>query len=497
MTFLHVPRIRRLLASTTACLLTWADLTMAQPPRAMAPAKPHPFTQVAPDPKWEEEYAYTLGVQAYVFAFPYLFNDQMRWRWGSIGEPDFSEGGKLSLGLTKMEPNRLYHQRKLSDARFRGGGRPNNDTLYSASWVDVGREPLILDLPDFGNRYFSVQLCDFDADNIDYVGTRTTGNQGGKFAVVGPSWKGALPKDVIATKAAGTNWILVLVRILVDRTDEDLREVTRLQDRIRMLPLSRYLGKPQPAETYVFHPRLDRNVDPLADFKWMNRVMSESPPPEREAQLLKMFAQIGVGPGQNLDTMNDAVKRGLVRAAVTGRMIVTSGPYYQVGRSMHRGWGMPPSNWGRLGHDGDYLVRSAKSLGGFVVHDPEENVYPATLEDTDGQLLSDEHKYVMRFAKGELPPVNAFWSVTLYDSTFNLAANPYGIHSLGDRDRAMKYDADGGLTIYIQKNPPVEDKRNNWLPAAGGNFHLVLRAYLPKAEAIDGRWLPPGVLRVE
>jgi hypothetical protein len=485
--------VRSMMALLAASLLqnAWSQ-TIALPP-----AKKHPLTRTEPDPKWEEEHAYTLGVQAYVFAFPYVFNDVTRYRWAARGVPNVSATGEADAEVGKVIPNRLSHQRKVSRADYREGGRPNNDTLYSGGWFDVGTEPLILTLPDFGDRYYNVQLCDFDADNFDYIGTRTHGGKGGTYAIIGPNWKGELPPGVKAVKPANTNWILVLMRVLVNRDDADVKMVNKLQDQVRVVPLSQYLGKSTGPRLYEPQSPLISLFDSLSDFKWINRVLTESPPPAREAQLVKMFAQIGVGPGQDVEKMSDAVKRGLARAATAGRMIVTSGPYYQVGRVMHDGWGLTPKNWGRLGVDGDYMVRSAKSLGGFVTHDPEENVYPAVLQDTNGELLSDERKYQLKFAKGQLPPVNAFWSITLYDSTFNMAINPYNIHSLGDRDKGMKLDADGGLTIHIQKDPPSEDKRGNWLPAAGGNFHLVLRAYMPKADILEGKWLPPGVKRVD
>jgi hypothetical protein len=219
--------------------------------------------------------------------------------------------------------------------------------------------------------------------------------------------------------------------------------------------------------------------------------------PAYEAQLAKAYAQIGIGPGVDVEKMNPAVKRGLVRAQQAGRMIVTSGPANNVGRVVVNGWGLTPPNWGRLSPDGHYLVRSAKSLGGFVTHDPEENIYPATFVDDRGEALNESRRYVLRFSKGEIPPVNAFWSVTLYGPDFNFVDNSINRYAIGDRTRGLKYDTDGGLTLYIQKDAPGGDKDRNWLPSGAGNFHLVLRAYVPKPEALGGRWQPPAVRRVD
>lgn len=475
-----------------------AQTPAANPASAAAP-RPlalNPITQAAADPKWEEEHAYTLGVQAYEFAFPYLYDDLLRWRWATQPLPDMSVTGQPNTGSSLVLPNVLTHQRKLTDARYRDGGRPNTDTLYSATWADVSKEPMILTVPAFGKRYYTFQLVGFDSDNFDYIGTRTHGGNGGTYAIVGPDWKGELPKGVVATKPAHNKWILVLLRVLVDESPEDLTAVQKLQDQIRLLPLSEYLGKP-PGPKYVVQAPLPRAQDPLADWKNINRVLTETPPPPSEAQLMKMFAQIGVGPGQDVEKMSPAIKRGLIRASETGRMIVTSAPRFQAGRAFHQGWGLTPDNWGRPGVDGHYLVRDAKSLGGFVTHDPAENIYPAMLTEPDGTPLSDTRKYVLRFAKGGLPPVDAFWSVTMYDPTFNFVDNPINRYAIGDRTKGLRLDADGTLPIYIQKDRPSDDKLSNWLPSGAGNFHIVLRTYLPKKEILEGKWKPPGIQRVE
>ncbi len=448
------------------------------------------ITGAAPDASWEEEYAYSLGVTAYVHLFPWMYNAFLRWRWATAGMPS------MAMSAPVLAPNALTHQRVLIDASYKDGGRPNSDTVYSGGWLDLTREPMIVKVPDFGKRYYSIELANFDADNFGYIGTRATGTKAGTYALVGPNWKGTLPKGVKAVDAAQTNWIMALVRILVDGP-EDLPEIAELQDQITLMPLSEYLGKRIDTPAYVPQPPFGRLKDPLADWKNINRALGESPMPAREAHIAKMYAQIGIGPGLDVEKMNPAVKQGLIRAAKQGAMIVTSAPNYNVGRKVVNGWGMTPPNWGRIAPDGEYLVRAAKSLGGFITHDKEENIYPATFIDDKGELLSDARRYVLRFPPGGIPPANAFWSTTLYGADFNFVANPINRFSIGDRTKGLKKDADGGLTIYIQKDAPGGDKDSNWLPSAGGNFHLVLRMYLPKPEALNGSWQPPAVQRVE
>ena len=463
-------------------------------PELKPAARPNPITGATPDATWEEEFAYTLGVQAYTYAFPWTYNSLMRWRWATVPMADLSTESGLVL------PNVLVHQRKLTDAKWRNGGRPNSDTLYSSTWADLTKEPMIITLPDMGKRYFSVELVGFDSDNYDYIGTRATGSHGGKFALVGPNWKGSLPKGVKAVRVAPTNWVLVLLRILID-DPQDYPTVHQLQDQVSLVPLSQYLGKATPGaapdpKTVLIPPVNRKSPDPLQEWKVINRLLTENPPPAYENQMMKMFAQIGVGPGQDVEKMGPAIQRGLVRALATGRMIVTSAPANNVGRTTVNGWGISPSTWGRTGVNGQYLMRDAQSLGGFVVHDPIENIYPVLMTDANGEPLQDSHRYELTFKKEELPLSDAFWSVTLYDSTFNFVDNPINRYTLGNRSKGMKFNADGSLTMYIQKDAPEADKASNWLPALG-NFHLVMRVYLPKKPMLDGSWKPPLIKRID
>jgi hypothetical protein len=471
------------------------QLSLAQAQQGTAatnPAKPvvSRITGAAPDASWEEEYAYSLGVTAYVHLFPWLYNALLRWRWATAGVPG------MAMSSPVFAPNTLTHQRALLDARYKDGGRPNSDTVYSGGWIDLSREPMLITVPAFGTRYYSIELANFDADNFGYIGTRATGTQAGTYALVGPNWKGTLPKGVTAIETAQTNWVMALVRILIDGPEE-LPAIHALQDQIVLTPLSAYQGQRADTPAYVPLPPFNRQKDPLADWKSINRALAESPLPAREAQLARMYAQIGIGSGLDVEQMSAPVKQGLARAAKQGAMVVTSAPNYNVGRKTVNGWGMTPANWGRTAPDGSYLVRAAKSLGGFITHDQEENIYPATFVDDKGEALSDARRYVLHFAPGGLPPANAFWSATLYGPDFNFADNPINRYAIGDRSKGLKLDSDGGLTLYIQKQAPGGDKDDNWLPAAGGNFHLVLRMYLPKPAALNGSWHPPAVQAVE
>ena len=446
------------------------------------------ITGAAPDAKWEEEYAYALGVQAYVHLFPWVYNTLLRWRWANVGLPNMS--------APVIEPNVLTHQRSLIDATYKDGGRPNNDTLYSMGWFDLSQEPAILSVPDMGTRYYTFQLVNFDNDNFAHVGTRTVGNSAGAYALVGPNWQGKLPRGVTPVAAAQTPWIIVLARILVE-DESDVAAVHALQDRISIVPLSRYLGKPASAQKYKPLPPFPRQNDPLADWKTINRALVENPMPAHEAHIAKMYAQIGIGPGLDVEKVSPAVRRGLIRARDEAAAIITALPLHNAGREFVNGWGRTTLNWSRSALDGQYLIRASKALGGWIAVDAEESIYPTLVNDSNGEPLRDDRRYVLRFTKDQIPPVNAFWSITLYGPDMNFVANPIDRYSIGDRTQGLVYDTDGGVTIYLQKDAPGGDKDHNWLPTGGGTFNLMMRTYLPRPEVLDGRWQPPAVQRAD
>jgi hypothetical protein len=265
----------------------------------------------------------------------------------------------------------------------------------------------------------------------------------------------------------------------------------------KLTPLSLW-GKPgvQAPESYDVLKPFDRKTDPLAEWKTMNATMAENPPPTRHELLLKQFAQIGVGPGLDVDTLDEATKRGLARAAIDGRNLLDAAIRQGARQKNVNGWNYPPPDMGRAGDKDDFILRAAlQSLWGIVANDPAEAIYLNTSTGPDGQQLTGANRYVMHFPKGGLPEVKAFWSVTLYDAMHNLVANPLKRYAIGDRDR-FKFNADGSLDIYIQNGSPGADREANWLPAPMGEFNLVLRSYLPSVDIQEQRWTPPPVQRV-
>jgi len=332
-------------------------------------------------------------------------------------------------------------------------------------------------------------------DNFAYVGRRTTGDEAGNYAIIGPDWKGTLPAGVTALPRSSTPWAFVLVRTYISGA-ADLDAAHAIQDKYKLTPLSQW-GKPDasPPKTPEIWEPLDRNADPLNEWRTINRAMLEVPADPRDADMLRSFARIGIGPGLDVDALDASTKRGLARSAVDGRKIINGAFTAGYGQTNVNGWNYPPKETGRLTQTRDWLLRAIQPAAGFVTNDPVEATYLNVSVDGDGKPLIGTNRYVVHFAKGGEPPAKAFWSITMYNTKYNMVANPIDRYSVGDRS-GMKPDADGGLTIYVQKDSPGADKESYWLPAPDGPFFLILRTYLPGDDIVNQTWQPPKISRV-
>jgi len=435
---------------------------------------------------WRREYAYTLGEQAFVYGYPYVYNARLRWDW--VTQPPATE-------LTPHSAvNHFWHARILFDDSDHENRAPNNDTLYSAAWVDLSTEPVILSHPEMGSRYFTFELVAITSDNYGYVGRRATGSQAGDFALVGPGWSGDLPQGVRRTATAPSPWILVLGRTLVDG-EKDLPAVRDLQDQYRLTPLSLFgkEGAAVPERRDVLEP-VDP-ADPLTTWKTLNAMLAENPPPKEHELLTKQFAAIGVGGGLDVDAQPEPVKQGLIAAASAGLPMLEqqfeSGDWAR----LINGWRYPPPE---MGHFGDDFVKRAaeQAMFGVAANDLEEAMYLVAFDDAEGAKLS-AGSYEIRFAPGEQPPVDAFWSLTAYNEDRNLIGNPINRYSIGDRSPGLVTDSDGSLTLSFQPDSPGLDREANWLPIPReGGWFCMLRMYLPRADVIDAKWQCPPIRRL-
>jgi hypothetical protein len=438
---------------------------------------------------WREQYAYTLGVQAFVYGFPWLSLPALRWRWVTQQDDSIDE--------PYAALNEFWHMQHLPTPQHQSGGSPNTDTLRSVAWLDLRQGPVVLSHPDMGQRYFCFQLASMDSDTFAYVGTRSTGATAGAFAIVGPDWTGNLPDGVEPLAPSRTPYALVIGRTLLDGA-EDPPNVHRLQSDYALTPLSRWHKKGRRARPNrdLWAPS-DPERDPLAPWDTMNRAMTENPPDARHEALLTLYSTIGVGPGQDVHKLDEGSKRGLTRAAYEGQNLLDDVRIQGNGPRIN-GWHYPPPTVGWAGVHDDFVTRAAiQCAADTLVHTPEEAVYLTCSTDDKGQPLDGAYRYELRFAKDEIPKVHkaGFWSVTMYDADHNLADNAINRYSIGDRTPDLHREPDGGLTLYIQKRKPRGNRAANWLPSPAGHFSLTMRTYLPIQNIIEQRWQPPALTR--
>lgn len=448
----------------------------------------------APSPvfDWQEEYAYSLGLQAYIYGFPYVYNAYTRYKWTNIPQDP--------KHVPYAPVNHFWHATEVIDDTYRDGGCPNNDTLYSVAWVDLSKEPVILTVPKIPlERYWTFELAAFTSDNFAYVGRRV-GSRAGNYALIGPDWHGALPKEVTAvTPSSPTPWILILGRTLVNGVD-DLPAVHALQAQYKLTPLS-FWGKPDaklPESREVYKPAIELTgtKDPLGPWKALNAMLAENPPAEHHEVLLKQFATIGIGPGLDVEQQPEAVKKALKRVLGVGKQLLNQQLMSGEWAKFVNGWRYPPSNMGRFRDE--FLKRAAdQSLVGVVANDPVEAVYICSLTDNYGEPLTGAHRYEITFSKGQEPPVDAFWSITIYGTDYNLIPNKINRYSIGDRTPGVKKNEDGGITIYFQNESPGPDKESNWLPTGSGAWLTWMRMYIPHPEAVNAEWKCPPITRVD
>ena len=453
---------------------------------------------------------------AYIYGLPCYEVARLRYRALTLPRKG---GGLLQL-------NTFHHTRTLSTPETAVVTAVNSDTLLSRAWIDLSRGPLIIHLPDTADRYYSLALMDVFTNNFAVPGRRTSGTAAGQFLLAGPRWDGAAPAGMKVIRSP-TDAVWGLVKILVDGPG-DVAAVHAIQDQ---LAISRWgaastSGSRDPASFPV--PPLD-NDKPLTFFDVLNAVLTENPPPARDQPVLDRLRVIGVGPSLQFRRQDftppqlDALRRGLaaardmIRAQVGFRTLGPQrtgfgewpsdallsqmrGPADPSRRPTVRnrsvGWSGPLGEVGNFG--ADYLSRAQSALAGLGLLPRQEAMYFSTATDALGALLDGRDRHVLRFPAGGLPPVDAFWSLTIYQTDENnrrwLSPNAIDRYSIGSQKRDLRYGEDGSLTIFIQRDAPAGGEEN-WLPAPDATFLLTLRAYQPRADLLDGRYVIPDVRR--
>jgi hypothetical protein len=435
--------------------------------------------------------ARAIAKEAYVYGFPMVDSYRINYAYFvDSTSPEF-----------KKPWNQINNTARLYTPDDKAVQTPNSDTPYSQLGMDLRREPLVLTVPAIEKgRYFSVQLIDAYTFNFAYIGSRSTGNDGGSFLIAGPSWAGEKPQGVTEVIRSETEFSWALFRTQLLNTT-DLANVQKIQEGYKVQPLSAFLGTTPPAavaEVSFIKPLApDAQRTSPEFFNVLNFILQFCPPHSSETDLRARFAKIGIEPGASFDAasleepIQEAIKLGMADAwaeftrfkttQIDNRKVV-SGDLFGT----------------RAYLKNNYLYRMAAAILGIYGNSKEEAMYPFYGVDGEGKPLDGNSRYSVRFAPGHFPPVNAFWSLTMYKLPESLlyanSLDRYLINS--SMLPGLKLDADGGVTLLIQNQNPGKELESNWLPAPEGPFYMAMRLYWPKAEALDGTWTAPPAQKI-
>ncbi len=442
-------------------------------------------------------YVQLVGRMAYVWGYPLVNAHNRRAAFAEAPEPGLL-GGVVPIapvGYNEMMTDYIKPEESFIVC-------PNQDVVYGAGFTALDKEPTVFQVPDFGDRFYVYALYDQRTDEIGRIG-KQYGSKPGFYMMVGPNWNGELPKGINATIRSSTGLVFVVPRVFKDATPEDTAAVRPLIDQVVMYPLSKFDGKMK-TKDYSKSPHFpapkpppnapkdeSRWVNPATYYEQLPVVMKEVPPLPGEEALYKWIASVWEAAEKNPETKNALVES----FAAADKELV--GPLFQFqynGRSVGNGWTVPAnaSAWGT-----DYLNRTAVSISSMYQNTSAETQYNLRQLDTEGKPLDGNNSYTVTFAKGQVPPVQGFWSLTMYNEHKFFFPNPLNRFSLGTKNKTLKYGTDGSLTLYLGAKSPGKENEANWLPAPAGPFSLIMRLYWPDASVLDGKWLPPEVKKAQ
>lgn len=434
-----------------------------------------------------------IAKEAYIYAFPMI--DMYRIEYAYFVDSSNAE--------YKAPWNQIKNIPKVFTPDDKAVQTPNSDTPYSMVGIDLRTEPMVLTIPKIEkNRYFSVQLINSYTNNFDYIGSRTTGNDGGVFMLAGPNWKGKTPEGITKVFNSETELVLAIYRTqLFDPSDLD--NVIAVQKGYKVEPLSTFLDKPAPksaaAINFIKPLTPAEQKTSLEAFNILNFLLQYCPTDPSEEELMARFAKIGIGAGKTIDF--DKLSPEVKTAMEEGIKEVWSVDFAAFMKKVEAGEITGGQIFGTREYlKNNYLFRMGGAVLGIFGNSENEAIYPMYSTDESGKLLdATSNKYILHFAADELPPVHAFWSLTMYELPSSLlVANPINRYLLNSPMLPdFKFDKDGGLTFYVQNESPGKDKESNWLPAPKGPFRAVLRLYWPKGAALDGSWKNPPMQLVK
>jgi hypothetical protein len=426
-----------------------------------------------------------IALDAYLYLYPLVIMDLTRLQITNL--PPGQVGGAPA--------NAFSHVRQFPPGDLRVVVRPNFDTLYSSAWLDLTKGPVIVSAPDTAGRFYLLPMLDMWTDVFAVPGKRASGTKPGDFAIVPPRWNGRLPRGV-ARIDAPTPQVWIIGRTQTNGP-ADYPAVHKVQDGLRLTALADW-GKPPRRIEQKIDPKVDTKTEPLKlvgempgarFFAYASELMKLHPPHLSDWSMLARIRQIGIEPGKSFDASK---LDPAIAAAVPATALKLMREKWPVMDPIINGWRMTLAT-GVFGNN--YLKRAITAMAGLGINAPEDAIYPALIRDADGNPLTGEGSYLLRFEKDQIPPVSAFWSLTLYDQEGFQVPNALNRFAIGDRDK-LEFGPDGALELYVQSASPGADKETNWLPSPkSGRISLTLRCYGPKQQALDGTWSPPPVKR--
>ncbi|MFA5065215.1 MAG: DUF1254 domain-containing protein [Dehalococcoidia bacterium] len=443
--------------------------------------------------KVSSQEAQQIAYDATVYGFPLVVMDLTRQVMTAVPEPNAYGSPVNQFGNKKVFP----------DATFTNVVNPNADTLYSSAWIDTSKEPVILTVPDTHGRYYLMPMFNCWTDCFASPGSRTTGTGAGDFAITGPNWSGKLPQGLREMKSS-TRWVWIVGRIAC-AGPSDYENVWQLQDQLKLTPLSAWGTDYVTPAAVPVDPNVNTKVSPLNQLLAMDtagyfndvcRLMVENPPYEADAPMLARMAEIGIKPGSDYNSyfagLDDSVKSAIQAGHQSALAQI---PAADMGNTTN-GWQLP---YGTGDYGTDYALRAAIAYRGLGANLIEDAFYASASTIVDGAKLSSDNKYILHFSRDEIPPVNGFWSLSMYNDKIMFVDNPINRYSLGSlSDPPLVKNPDGSIDIYIQRDSPDSARMPNWLPApASGGFQMTLRLYWPQEQVVDKSWIPPAVQPVK
>lgn len=423
---------------------------------------------------------YEDALDAYIYGFPLVLMDITR-RKGLVSIPEY---------------NRFYNQKVLSTPKFSQVVRPNVDTLYSSAWLDLSHGPLQLHVPDTDGRYYLLPMLDAYSNVFASVGARTTGTKEQTFVIVGPGWQGALPLHVPVIHAP-TNTVWITGRTQTNGTvDYDAAHAVQRGYKLTRLTSPEI---PHAADQLILSDQSPKewvaSMDAAAFFELMMQLMWKNPPYPaiQSPEMTRKLEALGLVPSSDFSfrSLHPEVQQALIYANHTGLKVIQAAGQRILNQNRYNGWNMLLKNIGSYGTD--YMQRAFVANTLFGANIPQDAVYAYLFDDPNGNPLDGSRSYQVHFKPGQMPPVNAFWSITMYNAYGFLVENPIHRYAVSPHLEPLQYNADGSLDIWIQRTSPEETKKSNWLPSPTGPFNLMLRMYWPQQPVLQGQWFPPGI----